>query len=94
LGKSVQVKAIIRGMVQGVGYRWFATREAMRFDVTGYVANLPGGDVEVVAEGEEGMVKEYLKTLKAGPPYSRVTSMETREGEYTGQFSNFGVRYY
>ena len=51
------------GQVQGVGFRYTAQSLAARFPVTGYVRNLPDGDVELVAEGEPGAVDEFLAAV-------------------------------
>ncbi len=93
MGKLVHIEAIIKGVVQGVGYRWFATRKAMEYNVNGYIKNLPNGDVQAVVEGEEGLVKDFLKELRIGPPYASVSEIITKEGEYTGKYNRFGVAY-
>ena len=94
MGKSVHIEAVIKGVVQGVGYRWFATRAATRYKVSGYVSNLPNGDVRAIIEGENGMVKDFIKELQTGHPYATVTAVEINEGEYTGKYKGFGVNYF
>jgi acylphosphatase len=51
------------GRVQGVGFRYTTQRLAEGFPVTGYVRNLPGGEVELVAEGETEMVQGFLDAV-------------------------------
>jgi acylphosphatase len=51
------------GRVQGVGFRYTAQRVASSYTVNGYVRNLPTGDVELVAGGEENEVRQFLETL-------------------------------
>src|SRR5438067_2060025 len=58
--KVVAKKALYSGMVQGVGFRYAAKHCAGDFAVTGYVHNLPSGEVELVAEGEAGQVDAFL----------------------------------
>jgi acylphosphatase len=53
------------GQVQGVGFRYTAQRLAENFAVTGYVRNLPNGDVELVAEGSAGQVQAFLDSIAA-----------------------------
>ena len=71
---SVQV--IIHGFVQGVFFRTFSSRRATELGITGYVRNLPSGEVEVHAEGERKQLEELLSYLKVGPPASRVESAQ------------------
>ncbi len=54
---------IFRGNVQGVGFRYTAIRIAENYDVTGYVRNLPNGDVELVAEGDQGHIDLLVEEL-------------------------------
>jgi len=65
-------RAVVRGVVQGVGFRWFAERNARVLGVRGWVRNRPDGAVETVAEGDEKAVGEYLARLSRGPSGSRV----------------------
>lgn len=63
-------------MVQGVGFRWYVKRRAERLGLKGWVRNLPGGQVEVVAEGSEEALMELEEVLKKGPPAARVDRVE------------------
>lgn len=78
---------MISGRVQGVGFRWSARIQALRFHVYGWVRNLPDGDVETHAEGSPGAVEEFLAWLEKGPPYARVESVRTRPVECRGYVS-------
>ena len=53
------------GAVQGVGFRMTAKRIAGQFAITGYVRNLPDGQVEIVAAGEEGEIEKFLSAIMA-----------------------------
>jgi len=53
------------GRVQGVGFRYTTLRVADRFDVVGYVKNLPDGRVEMFAQGHADVVHDFMDTLKA-----------------------------
>ncbi len=63
---------IIRGRVQGVGFRWFVMREAERLKLGGYVTNLPDGSVEVVSQGPEEALERLEGQLRRGPSLARV----------------------
>ena len=61
--------------------------------MAGYVRNLPGGVVEVQAEGEKKQLEELVGYLKIGPPAARVEKVDINWSEYTGNYSGFNVRY-
>ena len=63
---------IIRGRVQGVGFRWFVMREAEQLRLGGYVTNLPDGSVEVVSQGPEEALEMLEGQLRRGPSHARV----------------------
>jgi acylphosphatase len=70
------IHAVVHGRVQGVGFRWSAVMEARRLRLTGSVANLPDGSVEVVAEGAADALEAFRAWLERGPPGARVTSVD------------------
>ena len=63
---------LIKGRVQGVGFRWFVHREASELDLRGWVRNTEEGDVEVVASGNATDLAELRAILRRGPRGSRV----------------------
>jgi acylphosphatase len=67
---------IIRGRVQGVGFRWFVMREAQRLRLGGYARNLPDGSVEVVSEGSDGDLEKLEHALRRGPSHARVDDVQ------------------
>jgi acylphosphatase len=84
----------IYGRVQGVLFRYFVRNEATELGLKGYVRNLASGDaVEVQAEGERRQLNELLGQLKVGPPGARVERVEVEWTDYSGQFSDFSIRY-
>jgi acylphosphatase len=67
---------IVRGRVQGVGFRWFIYREADRLQVGGFARNLPDGSVEVVSEGPEEALEALEAALRRGPAMAQVDGVE------------------
>lgn len=89
----IHAEIIIKGMVQGVGYRYFTQRLARRYNLTGYVKNLPNGNVLCEAEGEEGLVRDFIKELKIGPSFSRVTGSSVNTSTELYGYRSFEVRF-
>ncbi|MCA9582227.1 MAG: acylphosphatase [Myxococcales bacterium] len=86
-----RIQLVIRGRVQGVYFRATAQREARQLGLTGWIKNRGDGSVEVVAEGEEECVKDFLTWAQEGPSTARVEGVETRWRSYTGEFTNFRI---
>ena len=84
-------KFFIRGMVQGVGYRYFAQRSAARHQIRGYVRNLDDGRVEALAQGPEPSVEAFKHDLTAGPTYSSVEEVEEIVLEPNKTYSSFRI---
>jgi len=83
----------IHGKVQGVGYRFFATRVARRLGLKGSIENLRDGIVEAHVEGEKKAIDEWLEELKEGPRYAEVTSIEQETKDFTGRLADFDVKF-
>lgn len=66
---------LIRGRVQGVGFRWYVQREAGELDLHGWVRNTEDGDVEVVAAGSAEDLSELRASLRRGPRGARVDNV-------------------
>ncbi|MCX6773531.1 MAG: acylphosphatase [Candidatus Micrarchaeota archaeon] len=85
----MEIIAIAKGRVQGVFFRSFVNQLAHSMKLKGYVKNLDDGDVEIVANGTDDMIAEFLEVIKAKKdPYGiYVESLsweETKENEYSG----------
>jgi len=70
---------LIRGRVQGVGFRWFVSRAARSRGLRGFVRNLPDGQVEVVACGDPGALEELESKLAEGPLPAAVRNVDKQE---------------
>jgi len=80
---------IVSGRVQGVYYRANVQRKAVSLGLSGWVRNLPDGDVEILAEGEEGKLGELLTYCKSNPGFSKVDGVQADWGAATGGFKEF-----
>jgi acylphosphatase len=83
---------LIRGRVQGVGYRYFAQRTAHRLGVYGFARNLPDGDVEVHAEAEPRTLSQFKQELERGPRMSLVLEIVESDVPESGVYSSFLIR--
>ncbi|VAW24950.1 hypothetical protein MNBD_BACTEROID01-82 [hydrothermal vent metagenome] len=88
-----RAEIIIKGRVQGVGYRFFAVDKAKGLNLAGYAQNKEGGDVFVVAEGEEEDIRAFLDWLKIGPQLSTVNKVITNWFDISNCFTDFTVKY-
>ena len=84
---------IVRGRVQGVGFRFFAVTAARRIGVTGTVRNLRDGAVEAIAEGSADNLAAFRCELQRGPSFSRVTSVDEQEIQLTKHYTDFEIGY-
>ena len=84
----------VKGIVQGVGFRYFVQRRAGALGLSGYTKNLPDGDVEVVAEGDREKLESLLGDLHRGTSMSSVESVQALWSETEQpRFSGFNIRY-
>lgn len=89
---TARLDARIIGRVHGVGFRYFAFREAQALDLVGWVANESDGSVRCVAEGPHDRLEAFLDRLREGPPAAIVESVREAWMPATGTFGTFGVR--
>ncbi|MBF8289350.1 MAG: acyP [Chloroflexi bacterium] len=87
-----RLDAVVRGRVQGVGYRVFVVRAALDLGLTGWVANLPDGAVRCVAEGSLPALEAFAVRLRAGPAAAAVTTVLMAWPRPTGEFRDFSLR--
>ncbi len=87
------VDLVVKGRVQGVGFRWFSRQQADRFGIKGWVKNLPNGDVEIFAEGERAAVDAFMETIRQGPSFAYVEEMLISEQPLDRSYSTFEVKF-
>jgi len=83
----------IHGKVQGVGYRFFATRVARRLGLKGWIQNNRDSTAEALVEGEKNAIDEWLEELKEGPRYAEVTRIEQETKDFSGKLGDFDVKF-
>lgn len=83
---------LVRGRVQGVGFRWFVEREAHILQISGWVRNNHDGSVEVLAMGTREQLTGLQSRLREGPRAARVDSVEEVEAEPVAGLNSFQVR--
>lgn len=88
-----QIMAVVHGLVQGVSFRYYTQQEARRLGVTGWVGNLADGSVQVLAEGDDDQLYQFVQWLHHGPPAAKVKRVEVKWGEASGEHRHFDVRY-
>jgi acylphosphatase len=80
------------GRVQGVGFRWWAVRQAEALGLTGWVMNADDErSVQLVAEGEPGALDQLERLVRDGPPGAGVESVDARRGPASGEFGRFSI---
>jgi acylphosphatase len=89
---ALRLRAVVRGEVQGVGYRWAVRRQAHRLGLTGFAENLPDGSVRVEAEGDPAQLDELEAFLRGGPRFAAVERLESERVAATGEFHGFATR--
>ncbi|MFQ5809249.1 MAG: acylphosphatase [Armatimonadota bacterium] len=88
-----RLRAIVTGRVQGVNFRYHTVIKARRLGIVGYVRNLPGGEVEVEAEGEREPLERLLEFLHRGPSHAHVRGVGTTWEEATGEWERFDMHF-
>ncbi len=85
---------LVSGMVQGVGYRYYAQRTAQQLGLAGYVKNLRDGRVEVYAIGAPDSFAALKAALERGPQFARVSGVSEEQDQLDPRFANeFSIEY-
>jgi len=91
--KKNRVEILVGGLVQGVGFRYYILKNAVKLGLVGFTKNLYTGEVLTIAEGEKYKLEELVKLIKIGPTYADVRKVKLKWGKPTGEFNKFEVRY-
>lgn len=89
-----RVHVFYSGRVQGVGFRITAEETAERLGIVGWVKNLRDGRVELVAEAEEPLLRQFLAEIRNGPMKNFIQQVEVTLGGASETFEDFEIRYY
>ncbi len=90
---EIRAHILVKGLVQGVGFRWFVEHKANNLGLKGYVRNLFSGEVEIEVEGERGLIEELIVKLKIGNRSSNVTDVQMRWLDFENKFKDFQIRF-
>lgn len=90
--KQLRYRMLLRGDVQGVGFRWKIREHARHAGLTGYVQNLPNGSVKLIAEGPETTLEGLKEFCYRGFHGAQVSDIEISEEPATAAFADFAVR--
>ncbi len=83
---------LVRGRVQGVGFRWFVEREACLLHVAGWVRNNADSTVEIFAQGTRDQLAGLHSRLREGPRAARVDAVEVKDADPTPGLASFQIR--
>lgn len=86
-----RVRVVVRGLVQGVGFRHNTRQKARTLGLIGYVCNVPDGSVETEAEGTPEAIEEFVRWLGSGPSHSKIESVDVNELEPTAKEDSFEI---
>ena len=86
-----RLHAVVRGDVQGVGFRYFVQRKARQLELAGWVRNNDDGSVELVAEGERDALEQLKHAVEEGPRTGRVDGVEAQWSQGTGGLKAFDL---
>jgi len=90
-GNQVYRRYLVKGRVQGVGFRWFVEAEAQRIGVGGWVRNCDDGAVEVLASGSDAQLNSLYDSLREGPRAARIDRVEVDEAAPFSGYQTFQI---
>ena len=88
----IRCRIFVKGSVQGVGFRSYAKKNADQLFLTGTVRNTRDG-VEIITEGEERSIDEFVKRIKEGPRMSYVQDISTLKQQHKDEFKDFNIAF-
>jgi acylphosphatase len=88
---SVGADIRVRGVVHGVGYRYFCRQKAVPLGLVGWAKNNQDGSVSLHVEGERSAIESFLSELKIGPANASVTDLAVQWTSYSGEHDSFYI---
>ena len=88
-----QIIAVVKGRVQGVGFRYYTQLQAKNLNLTGEVKNLHDGSVQIVAEGKHNELEQLLEQVRRGPALARVDLINVEWLDASNRYSDFSVAF-
>ena len=89
-----RVRLLLKGRVQNVTFRAFAKQNAGKLGLVGYAKNLRNGDLEIVAQGDQGKIEQFVQLCRRGPLFAKVESIqESYPEDGDEEFDIFDIRY-
>ena len=89
---NARAEILVKGLVQGVGFRYFVYRNATELNLTGYVKNQIDGSVLTIVEGKKSNIEILFSQLRIGPMYADVRDIKIAWSAYSSEFSSFEIR--
>ena len=84
---------VVIGRVQGVGFRFFTKETADMYSISGWVRNCFNGTVEIEAQGNRELMRQFIKEVKKGPMFGHVSELKIRETRVLSDENLFTIRY-
>jgi acylphosphatase len=88
---DIRAHLVVRGLVQGVGFRYWAAQWAGHLGLAGWVCNAADGSVETEIEGDRSVVEEYITQMKIGPRAAHVSDVSVEYQPYQGNYKDFNI---
>ena len=89
----MEINALVLGRVQGVGFRYFVVQKARKLGLNGIVRNVPGGKVEITAQGSKEKLELFVEILKEGPCFGHVEEVKVEWLKETKKFKEFSIEF-
>jgi len=90
--KRVRIQLNVTGKVQGVGYRISAKQQADHLSLTGWVQNQSNGTVEILAEGSQAQLDQFIKWAQSGPRFADVEQVTLKNLTTDTEYDDFSIR--
>jgi acylphosphatase len=87
------VKIIVYGQVQGVSFRYYAQKAALKLGLAGFVKNRPDGTVYIEVEGDRQVIEKFIAWCRKGSPWAKVEKVEYSFSKNLKGFKGFGIVY-